>query len=93
MQKQLNEEGYSIYILGVNEVGFETANTQVTEGRDLPWLQDTADINLWGKWDVGYRDVIIFDKELTYKESYNLSINNLNEEPSFEDLYSILTSL
>ena len=93
MQKELSEQGYEIYFLGINETGFESANGTVTEGRDLPWLQDTADVNMWNRWSVNYRDVIIFDEELNMRERYNLSTFNLNEEMYYNELYSLLTSL
>ena len=93
MQEQLQEEEFPIYILGVNETGFEDANQQITEGRDIPWLQDTVDVLMWDRWQVTYRDVIIFDETLKQRTIFNLSRNDLNDSNIYQELYDILTTL
>ena len=93
MQTQLEDAGFQIYILGINETGFESANQQVTEGRDIPWLQDTADVLMWDRWHVTYRDVIIFDETLEQRAVFNLSRNDLNDSSIYQELYDLLTTL
>ena len=55
-----------VQIIGVNQVGHESQNATMVEGRDLPWLQETADLNVWNLWDVTYRDVILLDLSLIH---------------------------
>ena len=62
-------------ILGLNEVGHESGNDAFCEGRDLPWLQDTADAGVWQEWGVVYRDVVILDADGEAVEVYNLTEN------------------
>ncbi len=64
----------------------------MTEGRDLPWLQDT-DVNADGQsdvwdvsWGVEYRDVVILDAENKRLGAFNLTANDLADA----DNYSLL---
>ena len=93
MQEELSEQGYDIYILGINESGFEIANEQVTEGRDIPWLQDQDDILMWNEWNVQYRDVLIFDESLTIRKVINLSRFDLQDENNYSSMITTLTTL
>jgi len=67
----------------VNEAGFEDGNDLVCDGRDTAWLQDTADQDAWGMWDVAYRDVIVLDQNSTVIGVVNLSTYDLSQ-PSTE---------
>lgn len=93
MQQELTDQGYDIYILGINESGFEVSNEQVTEGRDIPWLQDQEDTLIWDKWGVQYRDVLIFDENLTMRKIINLSQFDLREESNYSSMFTTLTTL
>ena len=93
MQEELFEQGYDIYILGINESGFEVSNEQVTEDRDLPWLQDQESILMWNEWGVQYRDVLIFDESLTIRDVINLSQFDLREESNYASMLNTLTTL
>ena len=93
MQKELTEEGYDIYILGINEYGFDVSNEQVTQGRDIPWLQDQEDILLWTTWGVSYRDVLIFDEDLILRDVINLSQFDLRDESNYASFLNSLTTL
>ncbi len=93
MQEELFDQGYEIYILGINESGFEIANEQVTEGRDIPWLQDHDDVLMWSEWGVQYRDVLIFDESLTMREVINLSRFDLRDESNYSSMITTLTTL
>lgn len=93
MQEELLEQGYDIYILGINESGFDVANEQVTEDRDLPWLQDQENVLMWNEWGVKYRDVLIFDESLTIRDVINLSQFDLREESNYASMLNTLTTL
>ena len=70
----------------MNEVGHESANDTMTEGRDIAWLQDTPDQNAWGVWAVRYRDVIVLDPEGTVVGVVNLTDFDLGEAATEEQL-------
>ena len=93
MQQELFEQGYDIYILGINESGFEISNEQVTEDRDLPWLQDQENVLMWNEWGVQYRDVLIFDESLTIREVINLSQFDLRDESNYSSMINTLITL
>jgi hypothetical protein len=72
-----------IDIVGINEVGHESANSLMTADRSRPWLQD-VDANgnqssdVWNDlWNVTYREVVILDGSNTVVEAFNLTENNL----------------
>lgn len=85
-----------IEILGVNDVGQEVGNPSITDGRDIPWLQDRDDdgddlsdirYNLWG---ADYRDVIILDNENIEVGRFNLTDNDLANQDNYNTLRSML---
>ena len=82
MQQELED----VAILGVNESGHEVGNPSMTDGRDLPWLQDVPAEDVWTTWAVAYRDVVIVDPEGRFVEAYNLSEHDLSEEEAYESL-------
>ena len=46
----------------MNEAGYESGNGLIDAmARLVPWLQDTRRADVWGRWDVVYRDVIVLD--------------------------------
>ncbi|TPV93419.1 MAG: hypothetical protein B7733_20625 [Myxococcales bacterium FL481] len=60
------------------------------QGRDLPWLQDTADADWWGRDGVDYRDVVVLDPTGDVVEVYNLTRNDLGEAENYTALLSLL---
>jgi hypothetical protein len=74
----------------VNQVGRESANATVCEGRDLPWLQETADQDVWGDWQVTYRDVIILDPRNEVYAVYNLTSNSLADPTHRAEIKELL---
>jgi hypothetical protein len=74
----------------VNGVGYEAGNESVSADRDLPWLQDVADQNVWTTWAPVYRDVIILDAEGRHVASYNLTTYSLGDTINYEDLKKLL---
>lgn len=63
----------------MNEVGHESANDTMTDGRDTPWLQDTPDQDAWGTWGVAYRDVVVLDQDSIVLGVVNLSEFDLSQ--------------
>ena len=63
MQGELDaaKTGLEIHILGVNGAGHEGDNTLMTDGRDIPRLQDTEEAAVWDLWNITHRVVVILD--------------------------------
>jgi len=80
----------SVSILGVNGVGQEAGNDAVCQGRQLPWLQDVAETDVWNAWGVTYRDVVILDRDNHFLRAYNLTTHNLGDPAAYADLKQIL---
>ena len=80
----------SIRILAVNDDGEESAVPVASEGRVIPILQDTAEVDAWGLWNVTYRDVVILDGEGRCLGVYNLTEHNLGLESDYDDLLAFL---
>lgn len=79
-----------VQILGVNGAGNESGNASITSGRTLPWLQDTPDVNVWGLWEVDYRDVVILDTDNQVFDVYNLTQHDLAVSENYEALLDLL---
>ena len=79
-----------VQILGVNAAGLESGNAGITSGRVLPWLQDTASEDAWGKWQVTYRDVVILDPDGYRVGVYNLTAHDLSDAANFVELEKLL---
>jgi hypothetical protein len=79
-----------IQLLGVNQAGYDAANEQITDGRDLPWLQDTVEVNAWNLWGVGWRDLYVLDGENRVVGNYNLTEHNLSLPPEYDGLKALL---
>ncbi len=90
MQDELDTAGAAVQLLGVNASGLEAGNALVTDARDTPWLQDVADVDVWGSWGVGYRDVWILDRENQLLAIYNLTEHDLNDVAEYEQLKALL---
>ncbi len=92
MQSELDQMDLDlpIQILGINEAGYDAYNDYMTFGRNLPWLQDTYSANVWGTWDVTYRDVVILDADNTRYAVYNLTQHDLHDPDNYETLKQLL---
>ena len=88
MEQQLETErpDLAIQLLGVNQTGYEAGNDAMVDGRDLPFLQDNVKVNVWQKWNVLYRDVVILDGDNLHVESYNLTLFPLSDPANFAEL-------
>lgn len=87
MQDELDED---IVVFGVNGVGYESYNPDMTDGRDLGWLQDTPEQDVWESWGVTYRDVVILDRNNELFATFNLTDRDLGDEAHYEDLRVLL---
>lgn len=74
----------------MNAEGYESSNEDVCDGRDLPWLQDTTDEDVWDTWDVTYRDVIILDGNNELYDVFNLTTYGLSDSDNYEALMDLL---
>lgn len=98
LQKDLdqNESLLDIQILGMNPIGHEIGNSAVTEGRDIPWLQDTDEDgdgqwdNWLTSWPFVYRDVVIVDANNVAVDAYNLTLHSLEESENYDTLRQML---
>jgi hypothetical protein len=79
-----------IRILGVNAAGYEIGNDSICFGRFLPWLQDTAAQDVWGRWSVTWRDVVILDQDNQVLRAYNLTAHDLGNPSNYAELKSML---
>ena len=82
----------AVHILGVNAAGQESGNVTFCTGRALPWLQDTAQQNVWGAWAVVWRDVYILDARGRLLYIYNLTEHDLGARTNYAELESLLLS-
>lgn len=82
----LNEPSLDITILGINDIGFESGNDSITDGRDLPWLQATPEQDVWESWNVTYRDVWVLDGDNVPVGIFNVTGNSLGEQGNYDAL-------
>jgi hypothetical protein len=84
-----------IQLLGINEIGHESGNASICNGRDLPWLQDVdADGNsvsdVWyDSWKITYRDVVVVDQQNEKVTIYNVTTHNLADPGNYATLEQI----
>jgi hypothetical protein len=92
MQDEIASEGLAreVALLGVNEKHAVSGVQDMCAGRDLPLLQDTAEADVWGSWNVTYRDVIVLDVENHVVTIYNLTDHDLALPANYEALKAIL---
>ena len=62
----------------------------MTDGRDLPWLQDTDEDLVWDSWDHVYRDVIILGPSNEEVGRYNVSSFDLSDDDNYTALVELL---
>jgi hypothetical protein len=79
-----------IRILGINAVGQESGNSGVVAGRTLPWLQDTKSQDVWTRWKVTWRDVIVLDTDNNVAGIYNLTDHDLAKAANYDSLKTLL---
>jgi hypothetical protein len=79
-----------IALLGVNGIGLEVGNPLATAGRTIPWLQDVAAEDVWTKWAITYRDVVVLDGENRKVGVYNLTVHDLGDAANYAELKQML---
>ena len=84
---------YKIELLGISWAS-SSFNPLMTDGRDLPWLQDTTGGEVTTNWKAGYRDFVIIDPANERSvDAYNLTENPLSDPANREELKAILLGL
>lgn len=88
MQTEFDDDypDLDIQILGINEVGHESGNATICDGRDLPWLQDVVAQDVWGVWAPVYRDVWVVDGDNMLVGVFNLTGNSLAIGANYDTL-------
>jgi hypothetical protein len=95
MQSEIDAElggdpGSKVQFLGINETGLESGNSYITTGRNIPWLQDTAEQQVWKSWGITFRDVVILDAENRPIKVYNVTTYNLAVAENYAALKQIM---
>ena len=85
--------GHEVRILGINEIGEESGNDGMCEGREIPWLQETQEHPCWGPWGVTYRDVVICDPDNERAAVYNVTVHNLSVGANYDSLKSLIMQI
>jgi hypothetical protein len=79
-----------IDLIGVNGAGFETGVPEMINGRFIPLLQDTVEVDAWSLWQVEYRDVIILDRDNVPVGVFNLTTHDLSDMGDYVTLKGML---
>ncbi len=87
---QIELAGTGVELLGVNQISASSGNAVACTDRDIPWLQDSMAEQVWTKWQVTYRDVIILDENNELIGVYNLTEHNLADASSYDELKLML---
>ncbi|MFQ5844956.1 MAG: hypothetical protein ACE5JG_08210 [Planctomycetota bacterium] len=85
-----------IRIVGINVLGSETGNAGICQGRDLPWLQDTAQDLVWTSWGVVNGDVVVVvDADNVRVMVYDVGStqHDLTVPANYDELKAILLSV
>lgn len=61
-------------------------NPSICSGRDLPWLQDVAVVDVWTTWGVTYRDVWVLDGDNVLYGVFNLTGTSLGVPANYDAL-------
>ena len=86
------EPPVAIDILGVNYAGYESGNETITSGRDLPWLQDTPQEDVIGRWGPAFRDLVVLDGDNDLLDVYNLTEHTLADPSNYAELKDLLVN-
>ena len=66
MQLELGLEGHEVYMVAINQMGYEAAQHELVDRASFPLLQDTAEADAWELMNVtgmGTDDMYIYDSE------------------------------
>jgi len=81
---------FNIEILGINDYLQTEFINEMTAGRTLPWLQDTAGDQIWKQWKVTLRDVRILSPQNELIGVFNLTQHDLSETTNWMTLKTML---
>ena len=92
MQQELQASGVSpaVQIIAINAAAFEAGVDDMSDEGDLPLLQDTETIDLWGLWDITYRDVVVVDAALVPIARINLTTHDLATATTYDALKRLI---
>ena len=92
MQRDLAADttALEVHILGINGAGYEAGNAEICANRTLPWLQDTSHDDVWARWAVTYRDVVVLDGKNCPVAVFNLTEHDLGVRANYDSLKSLL---
>ena len=76
--------------LSVNASGYESSLDKLAEEGTLPILQDELEIDMWDRWQITYRDVVVVDENLKPIARINLTDNSLSDEPVYNALLNLI---
>ena len=62
----------------------------MTEGVDLPWLQDLDTTDVWSAWQISYRDVIVLNAENEFESLVNVTTENLTTDVGYNTLKNLI---
>ncbi len=89
MQSEL--AGEPLQISAVNSYGREAQVPTMAALGPLPILQDEAEVDVWARWAVTYRDVVILDRENQRVAVYNLTAHDLGVAENYAALKKLIT--
>ncbi len=82
-----------ISLVAINNVVASVAPdfwANATAGRDLPWLQDTAEANVWGTWGANNWDLFVLDGCNHVTTMYPVSLHDLAVPANYDELKALL---
>jgi hypothetical protein len=94
MQDELDADyaDLGIRLLAVNGSAYSSGNDEASVGREIPLLQDTVSDDVWGAWDVTWRDVVIVDPIGRKVGAVNLTGNSLSDPVNYAFLLDKLVA-
>lgn len=86
--------GLRVEILGINRISQAANNHLVAQSLNvLPWLQDTTQQDVWVKWQIAYRDVLVLDSFNRPVLKDNLTSHDLGQVQNYNALKNALLQL
>ena len=80
----------AVQLHAINEMGYSSGIEAAVEKGSLPLLQDDSSQDVWTRWGVTYRDVVVLDGENRIAGVVNLSNNSLANEDTWSTLKGLL---
>jgi hypothetical protein len=73
-----------IQILVINNIGAESGTAPTTDGRDIPYLQDTMGENVKSDWNATWRELVIVNSCNEVVQVINTSTNSLSLPSNYD---------